>query len=95
MIKLIRNLLQQIINDIDSGNSRISEEEQKETLEFIQRIMSPDLTKLESADYIGVCRATFDNYVNKGLIPKGFKRRGSNELRWKKYDLDKFNKTKN
>jgi len=26
---------------------------------------------LEAADYIGVSRATFDNYIRKGLIPKG------------------------
>ena len=76
MLKIIRNLLQQIINDIDSGNSNISESEQLETIQFIQKIYSKELSKLEAADYIGVSRATFDNYINKGWIPKGKKRMG-------------------
>ena len=95
MLELIKLSLQQLINDIDSGNSKISETEQKETLNFIQKLLSPDLTKLESAEYIGVCRATFDNYIAKGLIPKGEHRIGSNELRWKKYDLDNYLNNKN
>ena len=29
------------------------------------------MSKTQAADYIGVCRATFDNYVHDGKIPKG------------------------
>ena len=32
----------------------------------------------------------FDNYIRKGLIPKGHKRPGFKELSWNKYDLDKY-----
>lgn len=93
MLKIIRNLLQQIIDDIDSGNSNISESEQLETIQFIQKIYSKELSKLEAADYIGVSRATFDNYINKGWIPKGKKRMGFKELSWSIYDLNKFLET--
>lgn len=93
MLKIIINLLQQIINDIDSGNSNISESEQLETIQFIQKIYSKELSKLEAADYIGVSRATFDNYINKGWIPKGKKRMGFKELSWSIYDLNKFLET--
>lgn len=93
MLEIIRNLLQQIINDIDSGNSNISESEQLETIQFIQKIYSKELSKLEAADYIGVSRATFDNYINKGWIPKGKKRMGFKELSWSIYDLNKFLET--
>lgn len=93
MLKIIRNLLQQIINDIDSGNSNISESEQLETIQFIQKIYSKELSKLEAADYIGVSRATFDNYINRGWIPKGKKRMGFKELSWSIYDLNKFLET--
>ena len=51
------------INDIDTGNSNISENEQKEIIEFFQQINRKELSKVESANYIGVCRATFDNYL--------------------------------
>lgn len=90
MLKVLRSLLEQLINDIDSGNSNIPEEQELETIQFIQKITSKQLSKLESANYIGVSRATFDNYINRGLIPKGIKRLGFKELSWNKYDLDKF-----
>lgn len=59
MLGLLKELLQQLINDIDSGNSNISEKEQLEAIEFIQRVQSKELSKIESAEYIGVSRATF------------------------------------
>ena len=90
MLKIIRNLLQQIIDDIDSNNSNISERQQFEVIKFIQKINTKELSKLEAADYIGVSRATFDNYVREGLIPKGQKRIGFKELSWNKCDLDEF-----
>ena len=94
MIQLIKTALKQFIDDIDSGNSYISEKEQLEAIDFINKINSKELSKLESADYIGVSRATFDNYVRDGFIPKGRKRMGFKELSWSKYDLDEFLKNK-
>ena len=90
MLGLLKELLQQLINDIDSGNSNISEKEQLEAIEFIQRVQSKELSKIESAEYIGVSRATFDNYIRDNKIPRGHKRPGFKELSWNKNDLDKF-----
>lgn len=90
MLKILKTLLLQIIDDIDSGNSNISEKEQLEAIEFIQRISSKELSKIESAEYIGVSRATFDNYIRDNKIPRGHKRPGFKELSWNKSDLDKF-----
>ena len=90
LIKILRDLLQQIIDDIDSGNSNISENEQLEAIKFIYKINSKELSKIEAAEYIGVSRATFDNYIRDGKIPKGVKRMGFKELSWNKHDLDKF-----
>jgi len=61
-----------------------------ELLELLQRISTKELSKTEAANYIGVCRATFDNYIDRGLIPKGHKRQGFKELSWNKCDLDKY-----
>ena len=83
MLKLIKTLLQQFINDIDSGNSYISETEQEEIINLLQKINIQELTKIEAA-----------NYIVKGLIPKGHKRQGQTALGWNKSDLDKFNKLK-
>lgn len=90
MIKIVRNLLQQILNDIDTGNSNIPEQEQEEILLLYQKLNQKELSKVESAKYIGVSRATFDNYIAKGWIPKGHKRQGFKELSWSKSDLNNF-----
>lgn len=45
---------------------------------------------MEASNYIGVSRATFDNYISKGYIPKGVKRQGIPSKLWYKSDLDKF-----
>lgn len=94
MLGIIKTLLKQIIDDIDSGNSNISEQKQLEIIDLIKTINTKELSKIEASDYIGVSRATFDNYITKGLIPKGKKRSGFNELSWNKQDLDKFLKCK-
>ena len=90
MLQLIKSIFQQFIDDIDSGNSNINEQQQEELLDLLQKFNQKELSKIESADYIGVSRATFDNYISKGLIPKGKKHQGFKELSWKKSDLDKF-----
>ena len=91
MIQILRNLLQQLIDDIDAGNSNVpNEEDLNEIINIIQRSNSKQLSKIEAANYLGVCRATFDNYVKNGWIPKGTKRQGFKELSWNKSDLDEF-----
>ena len=90
MIQLIKTALKQFIDDIDSGNSYISENQQQELLSLLLQFNQKELSKVEAAEYIGVSRATFDNYIKKGLIPKGHKRQGFKELSWNKSDLDKY-----
>ena len=90
MIQIIKSLLIQLINDIDSGNTNIDESQQRDILEYLRKINSKEMSKIESANYIGVSRATFDNYINNGWIPKGMKSLGFNEISWNKSDLDKF-----
>ena len=88
MLGIIKTLLKQIIDDIDSGNSNISEQKQLEIIDLIKTINTKELSKIEASDYIGVSRATFDNYINKGYIPKGIKRQGISSKLWNKSDLD-------
>ena len=77
-------------DEIDAGNSNISESEQEEVVQLLQKIYSQKLSTIQAANYIGVCRSTFENYVNKGLIPKGIKEWGVHGLFWYKCDLDKY-----
>ena len=90
MLQLIKTALKQFIDDIDSGNSNISEQQQEELLSLLLQFNQKEYSKIEAANYIGVSRATFDNYINRGWIPKGKKRQGINNLLWNKSDLDEF-----
>ena len=91
MLKIIRSILQKFIDDIDADNSNLSYEEQCNIIRVLSNVGNPyEMSKTQAADYIGVCRATFDNYIRDGLLPRGKKIEGFKELRWYKCDLDLF-----
>ena len=89
MLSLIKSSLKQILNDLDSGNSVITESEQKKLLDLIQDINKQELSRVESANFLGVSVSTFDNYRKSGKVPEGIKRQGLG-LVWNKSDLSKI-----
>lgn len=91
MKRIIRNLLQGIIDDLDAGNTNINEEEAIEVAKVISELRKDNgISKYAACEYLNISRATFDNYVREGKIPKGKHEIGFKELRWYKKDLDKF-----
>ena len=82
-----------MIDNIDNGNSNASEEELDETLDMINKITNTreKLSKYQACKYLKMSRATFDNHVRAGNIPRGRKEQGFKELFWLKSDLDKIN----
>lgn len=92
MLQIIRNQLAEIIDNIDAGNSNLSYKDQLKVFKAIQMLTQGDqrMSKVMACDYLGVSRATFDNYVRNGFIPKGIKEDGFKELSWNKSDLDIF-----
>lgn len=86
----IKNLLQKIINDIDSGNSNITEDEAIEIVDMLKKYTRKDeaLSKYQAYTYLNISRAKFDNLVREGRLPKGQKVAGFKELRWFKKDLN-------
>lgn len=89
---IIRALLKKFIDDIDSGNCNMTTEQQSKIISVLSNIANPDqrMSKIQACDYLGVSRATFDNYVRDGFIPKGIKQEGFKELSWHKVDLDLY-----
>lgn len=73
MLKVIRSLLLKIVDDIDAGNSNISEEEALEIVDSLKRFTDKEkrLSKYAACEYLNVSRATFDNYVREGKLPRG------------------------
>ena len=92
MLSIIRSLLQKFIDDIDTGNTNIDQEEQSKILSMLCNIADKDqrMSKVQACDYLGVSRSTFDNLVKDGFIPKGRKQEGFKELSWSKIDLDLY-----
>ena len=93
MLNVIRTLLQKFIDDIDADNTNISYDQQCQILRILSNVdagQDNEMNKTQAADYLGVCRATFDNYVRDGYIPKGKQVGSFKELRWYKSDLDLF-----
>ena len=85
-------MLVKLIDDLDAGNTNIEEDEAMEVAEFLHKISdrTERLSKYKACEYLNVSRATFDNYVRAGKLPRGKKDAGYKELSWSKKDLDKF-----
>lgn len=92
MLKLITKLLQKINNDIDAGNSNLTDEEMIKLIEVLKAFTDREvrLSKYQSCQYLNMSRASFDNYIRAGKIPKGLKQAGFKELFWTKKSLDEF-----
>lgn len=93
MLQLIRAILQKFIDDIDTGNTNLNYEQQCNVIRILSNVdigQDNEMNKTEASDYLGISRATFDNYVHDGFIPKGRQVGRFKELRWYKSDLDLF-----
>jgi len=89
MIDILKMELENFLERINSGNTNLDEEDQTKLIRYIRDLSSPYLSATKSAEYLGVCRKTFDNYVKKGIIPDGVKEGGETK-KWLKSDLDKW-----
>ena len=86
---VIAQLLEQCLGNIKAGTSNISEEDQLEIVAMLKKYTDKDrrLSKYQAGTYLNISRATFDNYVREGKIPKGKKETGWKELSWSESEL--------
>ena len=82
--KLIIKTLRDVADDIETGNCELSDEEASDILSVVSHRV---LSKEQACIYLNCSRATFDNAIRDGLIPKGRKRQGFKELVWYKDEL--------
>ena len=95
LTKVIRDLLASKVDDMDAGNSNVDEESAIAIMKAVQNSTdAADTTKRISkyrfCQLAVIRRATFDNYVRAGKIPKGEHAIGFKELSWSMKDLDEF-----
>lgn len=86
----IEKELQHSIENIDVGNSEITEEELVELVKLLATINKGGerISKTIACEKILHCSpSTFDNYVREGIIPPGRKVAGFKELSWNESDF--------
>lgn len=92
MLKIIGRLLRDIADKIDDESISSNPEESMQAIETLKKFVDKDkrLSKYQACQYLNISRATFDNYIREGKLPKGKKEAGFKELSWSKKDIDKF-----
>lgn len=92
IINTLRSLLSKVVDEIDAGNTDMTEKDMLEAIDFVRKCMdkSEKLSKYQACRYLNMSRATFDNKVREGLIPKGIKQPGFKELFWTRKQLDRY-----
>lgn len=97
MKQVLKNLLLSIIDNIDAGNSNITEEDAIKAINTLKPLIDKQRegSKYEACQIVGLKRAQFDNMVRAGKIPRGHHQLGFKELRWYVKDLETFNNLRN
>ena len=91
MLNVISRMLRSIADRIDEGSISFNPEETIQVMEAIKGFVDKEqrISKYQACQYLNVSRATFDNYIREGKLPKGQKQAGFKELSWSYKDLDK------
>ena len=94
-LKLIRELLLELVNQIDAGNSNKDEKELDaiiNTLTNMNRGVKRISKRIACDEILHCSSSSFENYIKLGLIPPGHKEKGFNELSWSENDFDEATK---
>ena len=83
-----------IVDDIDAGNSEMSEKELYEVTDLLKRYNFRDkyISKYQAFTYLNISRAKFDNLVREGVLPRGKKIEGFKELQWSLKEIKEYGK---
>ena len=90
MLSAIRAILKKLLDDIDAGNSNITEDEGMEIISMLSEITDNRMSKYQACQYLNVSRATFDNLVRDGFLPEGKHQAGFKEKYWRRTDIMKY-----
>lgn len=83
--------LRSLATNLENGSINCSKDEQEDVLDQLAMFnTSRHLSKEQACHYLQISRATFDNLVKDGKLPKGKKTLGFKELSWKQKDLDNY-----
>ena len=88
-LDLIKEILLKIVDQIDSGSCNYSEEQINKALDMLKIYFNPEqkVSKEQACYRLGISRATFDNHVRSGKIPKGKDQVSFKEKFWTNKDI--------
>jgi len=94
MLEILKKHLLKIIDDINTGNSDLTEEETLQIVDFLKRYNFRDkyISKYQAFTYLNMRRAKFDNLVREGVLPRGKKIEGFKELQWSLKEIKEYSK---
>lgn len=90
-ISLIKKGLLNLINNIDAGNTNLTEEESDELINILNTFNKGNTTVSKAYACERILHITnnqFKYLLAKGVIPSGRKEYGFKELRWKREDFN-------
>lgn len=89
-LELLKLGLKQLINDLDAGNSNMTDEQCEELMQLLQNSQpKAKFSYYKAAQYLDKSRKSIDYYIQQGwLIPRS--EAGFHEKFFYKEDLDKF-----
>lgn len=92
LLPAIRAVLVELIDRIDSGRCSTTEQQEKMFLELVRMFADKEerVSKYKACQYLNMSRASFDNKVREGLLPRGRKIPGWKELSWSLKELDDY-----
>lgn len=92
MLSTVRKALQLIIDNIDAGNTNLTEEECITIVDTIKRLSQKErlISKYTAYTNLGISRATFDRLIQEGRLPKGKKIVGFKELFWDERQIREY-----
>lgn len=90
MLDTIKTLLQKLVDDIDAGNSNITEEEERKIITMLSEITDNRMSKYQACQYLNISRSTFDSLVRDGFLPEGTHQAGFKEKYWRRSDILKY-----
>lgn len=98
MLDIIRQLLVNLLDRIDSGTCQLTYKQQQQTINLLKTLLNPNtqFTKGNAADYLGISISSFEKLVAIGLIPQGKPLDANQKTKyWELYDLDEYLASKN
>ena len=90
MLAVIRKVLINALDNIDSGNSNITDEECQKLVDLLSSIGEPRMSKYQACEFLNISRSKFDSLVREGKLPDGKRQAGFKEKFWKKSDIMKY-----